>query len=128
MLVLATGRLLQNWPTSFLEICRRHSVRGSDLRSGQPRGTLPYWLECMVAEHIDAPHHLTGQEELIEASVYLFGCGIYPSRQRLAEIVGMHRNSLDTPAYIAIMRRVEERLEGQLPFLAPLQDPPATSG
>ncbi|MEX1272761.1 MAG: hypothetical protein WD803_04620 [Gammaproteobacteria bacterium] len=82
----------------------------------------------MVAEHIDAPHHLTGQEELIEASVYLFGCGIYPSRQRLAEIVGMHRNSLDTPAYIAIMRRVEERLEGQLPFLAPLQDPPATSG
>lgn len=89
-ILLAAMWMLGSWPHRFLQVCRQAHFTRSRLTDSLPN--LPFWLACVVDEHLDARTYIANEIEIGAAIAYLAGHYQSITWQSLGELLGLTRD------------------------------------
>jgi TniQ len=85
-LLQAVNRLLQNWPTSFIEFCQANSL-ASHFLVGDQKKDLPFWYLRVVREHLNKGAHKVSDEEIVSIINYVRNGGDQPATEELRPFI-----------------------------------------
>jgi len=85
-LLQAVNRLLQNWPTNFIEFCQANNL-ASHFLVGDHKKDLPFWYLRVVREHLNKSAHKVSDEEIISIVNYVRNGGDQPATQALRPFI-----------------------------------------
>lgn len=90
-LVLRACWLLQEWPERFVRCCRAMGMSRS--RVAELPGTLPYWLETVLLDHLDFRTYIISEQEVSEVANYLIAHGKEVTLDALMPLLGQQRDA-----------------------------------
>lgn len=90
-LVLRACWLLQEWPERFVRCCRAMGMSRS--RVAELPGTLPYWLETVLLNHLDFRTYIVSEQEVSEVANYLIAHGKEVTLDALMPLLGQQRDA-----------------------------------